>query len=187
MGKFIDIAGQKYGRLTAICLAIKGSRQYKPKWLFRCECGGEITIPANAVRSGNTKSCGCLSFESKSSRSRDALRIAQTNQITHGRTGTRLYQTYKNMKARCYKPQNKSYKYYGGKGITMCDEWLINPQSFIDWALSNGYKDNLTIDRKDSNKNYCPDNCQFITQSEQARRATIVRQNNLMSKINAIT
>lgn len=175
MGKFVDITGEKYGRLTAICLVAKGDRQHRPKWLFRCDCGNEILISANAARTGNTKSCGCLLFEARSAHSRAALKIAQANQVTHGMTGTRIYGIYKNMKTRCYNAKTPCFKYYGGKGIAVCDEWLNNPAAFMDWAFSHGYDENLTIDRINSNLNYCPENCRWITQAEQARRTPKVR------------
>ena len=178
MPKFIDITDKRYGRLVAIGLSSHGSRKSKPLWLFKCDCGNDFICTANRVKTGNTKSCGCLSFESKSSRSRAALKIAHVARITHGATGTRLYRIYKNMKNRCNNSKTPCYRFYGGKGIRICDEWLENPKAFIDWSLSHGYADNLTIERKDSNKGYCPENCEWITQSEQARRASIVRENN---------
>ena len=177
MPKFIDITGQRYGRLVAIKLSEAGSRKSRPLWLFRCDCGNDFKCTANRVKTGNTKSCGCLSFESKSARSRVALKIAHAACVTHGATGTRIYRIYKNMKSRCYNPKTPCFHFYGGKGIRIYDEWLNNPQSFIEWATANGYSDNLTIDRIDSDKNYCPENCEWITQSDQARRATIVREN----------
>ena len=173
--KVIDITGEKYGRLTAVRLVENGSRKWKTKWLFKCDCGNEIVLSANAARRGNTKSCGCLRREVSAAKSRDALKLAQAACVTHGYTGQRIYKTFKGMKQRCYNPLNTKFKYYGGKGITICDEWLDDPGVFIKWALSHGYNDTLTIDRKDSSKGYCPDNCQFITQAEQARRTPRVR------------
>ena len=85
----------------------------------------------------------------------------------HGYTSkNRLYRIWHNMKARCYNPNFNKYKYYGGKGIIVCDEWRTDFLKFRDWALNNGYADNLTIDRIDSNKNYCPENCRWITLTE---------------------
>ena len=178
MPKFIDITGNRFGRLVAVSLYQPGSRKNKPLWLFKCDCGNNFICTANRVKTGNTKSCGCLSFEMKSARSRDALKIAHKACVTHGATGTRLYRIYKNMKNRCNNHNTPCYRFYGGKGIRVCDEWLNDPKAFIDWALSRGYADNLTIERIDSSKNYCPENCEWITQSEQAKRAAIVRENN---------
>lgn len=178
MPAFIDITGEKYGRLTAIRKDSQGSRKAKGKWLFKCDCGNELLCTANRVRTGNTKSCGCQKSDSSSERGKESIKLLHQQQVTHGMTGSRIYRTYKNMKSRCYNPHVKCYEYYGGKGITICDDWLQDPQKFINWAISHGYNDNLTIERKDSNKGYSPDNCEFITQSEQARRALIVRAEN---------
>lgn len=82
-----------------------------------------------------------------------------------------LVKTFNKMKARCYDPSNKDYLWYGKKGITICKEWLYNPVSFVQWALVNNYQTALTIDRIDSNKEYGPDNCRWITREENSRRA----------------
>lgn len=175
---FIDITGQRFGRLTAVRQLTDGSRKRKAKWLFQCDCGKEVVSTANAVHTGNTQSCGCLKSEKALSRCMDYIGLAQAACITHGRTGSRIYKIYKGMKQRCYNDKNPNYKYYGGKGVMMCAEWMNDPTRFFDWALANGYTDKLTIDRIDSDGDYCPDNCRFITQSEQARLAVIVREQN---------
>jgi hypothetical protein len=87
-------------------------------------------------------------------------------------SSSRLYQTWQNMKSRCYYKKDRKYKNYGGRGITICDKWLNNFEAFRDWALSNGYTDNLTLDRINPDGNYCPENCRFITIQEQARNRT---------------
>lgn len=86
--------------------------------------------------------------------------------MKHGMTGTRIYQTWRNMKTRCYKEYDRKYKFYGGKGIKVCDEWLTNFKSFYEWAMQNGYTDEMTIDRIDSKKDYCPENCRWVSMIE---------------------
>lgn len=88
--------------------------------------------------------------------------------MTHGKRNTRLYSIYAHIKERCYNANNKSYHYYGAKGIIICDEWLHDFQAFYDWAMANGYADNLTIDRIDVNGNYEPSNCRWVTMKEQS-------------------
>lgn len=98
----------------------------------------------------------------------------------HGGKGSRLYSIWRAMKTRCYNPNSKAYPRYGGRGITVCDEWLDSFEAFRDWALANGYRDDLTIDRVDSNGPYAPENCRWATYKEQAnntRRNRIITVN----------
>ena len=88
---------------------------------------------------------------------------------THGQKGTKLYRVWGSMKERCQKPQHKSYKNYGAKGINVCEEWSLSFERFYNWAIQNGYKEGLTLDRIDGTKNYCPKNCRWITVKEQNR------------------
>ena len=96
----------------------------------------------------------------------------------HGGKGTRMWSIYCGMKSRCYNPNFPAYKYYGGRGIVICDEWLNDFAQFRDWATSSGYNDDLTLDRKDTNGNYCPDNCRWSTRKEQALNT---RRNHLVT------
>lgn len=150
MPKLIDLTGQKFGYWTV--LKYVGNSL----WQCRCECGTEAEIDSYSLRSGNSHSCGCYQKE-----------VASKTHRKHGFTRKRLYRIYYKMKERCYKPTNDNYKYYGGLGITICDEWLNSFPKFAEWALANGYADNLTIDRKDNTKGYSPDNCRWITIQEQ--------------------
>lgn len=130
-------------------------------WECECDCGSKPNKIYNGkyLRNGDTKSCGCL-LEDTLFKSR----------ITHGATrnkvNTRLYSIWTGMKNRCLYPSQNNYLDYGGRGIKVCDEWM-NFSSFQNWALSNGYKYNLTIDRVNVNGNYEPNNCQWITDKEQ--------------------
>lgn len=154
MGKFIDIAGNKFNRLTALKrVGISNSR--KTIWLCKCECGNYTNVTEDNLKQGNVKSCGCLRGDFNRSRA------------THRKSNTRLYNTWRNMKARCKCPTNPYYKNYGGRGIQLYNDWA-KFENFYNWSIENGYKDNLTIDRVNVNGNYEPNNCKWIPLSKQA-------------------
>lgn len=151
--RFVDLVGKKFNMLTVISLhsCNKGSI-----WNCICDCGKPNIVRAYNLKNGAVKSCGCL-------------QETNPNATTHGMKHTRLYETWDNMKGRCYRPSMGCYKNYGGRGIKVCDEWLQDFIHFYEWAMANGYTDAMTIERKDNNKDYCPDNCTFIPQPEQSR------------------
>lgn len=155
----LNLTGQRFDRL----LAIKDSGKRKNNhavWLCRCDCGNLAEILACHLKSRNTQSCGCLRREK-----------AMYINYKHGGTITRIYGIWADMNRRCFNQNNKSYKYYGGRGIKVCSEWKDNFVAFRFWAILSGYKDNLTIDRIDNDGNYEPDNCQWITQSENSKKS----------------
>lgn len=153
--KRIDYLGSKFGRWEVISDVRQGR-----KVLCKCECGSEQHVAIYSLKNGDSSSCGCYRREF-------------TQQVgkkkTHGLTGTRIYAMWRGMISRCYSDSCENSKYYKGKGITVCDEWKSDKQSFFDWAILNGYSDDLTIDRIDNSKGYSPDNCRF---------SDIVTQNN---------
>lgn len=159
MSRAINITGQKFGRLTAIkpCGKTSGGNIL---WLCECDCGNKTTVPTQHLKSGNTQSCGCLNSELASKR------FTKTGASNH-----RLYRIWRNMKRRCYDKTFKAYKNYGGKGVLICEEWLKSFENFYNWAIGNGYKDDLTIDRIDVKGNYEPKNCQWITRSENTKKS----------------
>lgn len=131
-------------------------------WLCQCECGNILKVRAPDLKNGHTKSCGCLHKESKPN-------------LTHGLGHTRLNNIWCNMKQRCFNPSNPGYHRYGGRGITMCDAWKNDFMEFYSWAMSNGYNDDLSIDRIDVDGNYEPSNCRWATQQEQSNNTRINR------------
>lgn len=155
MGKFIDLTGQKFGRLTVI-ERYKSSKGGHTRWKCMCDCGRETISCADGLRNGQTTSCGCLNRE----------KIIKARQ-THGMWKSRIYRIWKGMISRCCCETDGNYKNYGGRGIAVCEEWLHNFQAFYDWSTQNGYADNLTIDRIDNDKGYYPYNCRWITFKKQ--------------------
>lgn len=152
-----DLTGLTFGRLTVIECAGKNVHR-ESLWRCKCACGKETTVIRGNLRNGNTLSCGCYGRERRSVANRK-----------HGEAGSRLYRIWKAMHTRCYNPHFKMYRYYGGRGIKICDDWLYSYTSFREWAISNGYMENLTIDRVNPEGNYCPENCRWATMAEQNR------------------
>lgn len=165
MHNFIDLTGQRFGRLVVIERTTnKGDH---PSWLCRCDCGGEKIVRGSDLKSGHTQSCGCLHKEVVTS-----ILEQRTNKHTHGKSRTRLYRIWSAMKSRCFDKKRECFKHYGGRGIAVCIEWKDNFQSFHDWAMANGYEEHLTIDRIDVNGNYEPSNCRWITLEQQQTNRT---------------
>lgn len=152
-GTWDNLIGNKYGLLTVIERGeniIYPSRKTPVKqWRCRCECGNEIDVRTAYLKSGHTQSCGCLWGKTM---------------IKHGMCHTRLYSIWQNMKARC-----ENHKNYAGRGITVCDEWKNDFVAFRDWAIANGYSDELELDRKNNDGNYEPSNCRWVTRTENNR------------------
>lgn len=156
----IDLSGNVFGKLKVIERISEIGEKARYKCV--CECGNIIEVLGCNLVKGTTKSCGCIRKE-----------VTGKLKYKHGLHETRLYQTWENMKSRCYNKKNSHYNRYGGRGITICDEWLEDFTNFYNWAMESGYKDNLTIDRIDNDGNYCPENCQWITFSENSAKRNV--------------
>jgi len=160
MPKFKDLSGKRYGRLTVIKPC--GKNKYgKYMFLCKCDCGNDCITLGNGLQCGNTLSCGCLRLEKSLEKVRALTK--------HNMSNTRIYNIWHTMIQRCYYLKHKSYRNYGGRGITVCDEWQgkHGAENFINWAMVNGYADSLTIDRIDNDKGYSPDNCRWVTMKVQ--------------------
>ncbi|MBF0154658.1 MAG: hypothetical protein HQL64_13030 [Magnetococcales bacterium] len=156
MAKGANLIGHRFGKLIVTLLVPAKPRR---KWLCQCECGGSTITDTGHLNSGNTRSCGCGSpFVYK-----------------HGLTDSPLMTKYYDMKRRCYSPGCSSYRLYGGRGIEVCEEWKNDHLAFYRWAMANGYRDDLEIDRIDPDGNYTPDNCRFVTHKENSKNRRIVR------------
>ena len=154
-----DITGQRYSRLVAI-KRVPPALIGKVRWLFRCDCGATVEVNKNDIVSGHTRSCGCLG--------RQVLRERNLSKKTHRLSNTRIYHTWRGMKRRCYDEKIKEYKYYGARGIKVCDSWM-DFEHFYEWSKTSGYTDLLTIDRINNEFGYSPENCKWSTIAEQNR------------------
>lgn len=151
----LELKGQRFGRLTVIEYA--GSKNYKTLWLCKCDCGKEKVVKGQDLKRGSTRSCGCLRDEAVKNQKQMYpvdVRIKRLRHIWHG------------MMRRCNDPGQKYYHRYGGRGISVCDEWK-DYVVFARWAINNGYSDELKIDRIDNNGNYEPGNCRWVTEKQQ--------------------
>ena len=170
MGKRVDLTGQKFGRLTVLEFA-GHNKHGSALWKCRCDCGNYKIAATKLLRDGHTSSCGCYRKE-----------VSKRLNTIHGIRYTRINRIYSSMKQRCYNPKCDEYYSYGGRGISVCQEWKDSVVSFAEWAYQNGYSDNLTLDRINVNGNYEPSNCRWVSIKVQANNKT----NNVYHTINGI-
>lgn len=165
-----NLLGMKFGRLTVIGKAnphyTRGGNRLV-KWTCQCDCGNVCDVLSENLLGGITKSCGCLNKE-----------IVSKNNKTHGLSHHKLYAIHSEMNHRCFNPNNKNFKHYGSRGISVCEQWTGRDGflNFYEWANSHGYKDGLSIERKDVDGDYSPDNCSWIPKNEQPlnRRSNVI-------------
>ena len=168
MGRFVDLTGQRFGKLVVIERVYNGRKD--AHWRCKCDCGKEVITSTGHLKDGHTKSCGCYS--------RSLLKETATK---HGQYKTRLYNVWWSIYTRCYVKSSNRYKQYGDKGIIMCDEWKNDFMTFYNWSMENGYKEDIdkngrnqiSIDRIDNNGNYETNNCRWVDRKTQANNKSI--------------
>jgi len=163
---FQDLTGQKFNKLTVINRE-PNTKSGQTMWKCQCDCGNFVIVNGRDLKNGHTKSCGCL-FKITSVINGQKVRKIPDISISK----TRLYNIWYGMKARCYNPKHIFYYDYGGRGITICNEWKNDVIVFYNWTIVNGYQDDLSIDRIDNDGNYEPDNCKWVSYKDQTNNTS---------------
>lgn len=171
--------GEAYGKVTVLKdlgRYDKNKTGNKQRYvLVKCECGEEFEVIYNSLKTGNTKSCGCYHVET----STENMNQNRKDWSSHGKSRTKIYKVWTSMKDRCNNENNSHYSRYGGRGISVTEQWINKDngfESFYEWAMNNGYQEGLSIDRIENDGNYEPSNCQWITLSENSKKIKIDRE-----------
>lgn len=163
MGKAKDHTGKVFGRLTAVSRAENKGK--KTAWLCSCVCGNTLTVTASSLSTGHTKSCGCLVTDTVTKHGEGG---------SNRNTRTKLYQVWATMVSRCRWKAGPVFHHYGGRGITVCDAWR-DFKAFRSWAIQNGYKEGLQIDRINNDAGYQPENCRWVPQQVNAQNKRVTK------------
>lgn len=166
--KLNDLSGKTFGKLFVV--ERDPDKKSRPYWLCKCECGTIVSVKGSSLSGGLTNSCGCL-------------RHTTIHGDSVGGKRTRLQRIYHTMISRCTNINSTGYNNYGGRGISVCHQWLNSYMDFKQWALANGYVDNLSIDRIDTNGDYEPNNCRWSTKAEQNNN----KRNHILITLNGRT
>ncbi|MEN8136170.1 MAG: hypothetical protein ABFS18_11640 [Thermodesulfobacteriota bacterium] len=164
-----DLSGEKFGRLTVVKLLGRPKNRKVNYWLCKCECGNEHIANPTSLKNGNTTSCGCWAAEIRTK---------------HGMTGSKIYYVWAAMKQRCTNPNNKDYKSYGGRGITICKQWFDFKKFYED--MGEPSQEGYTLERIDNDKGYCPENCSWVSRKEQANNRKTNHQLELDGEVKTI-
>ena len=167
--RLIDLTGNRYGRLTVVG---RDNGRKLTYWNCRCDCGNLVSVRGDHLKEGRVHSCGCYKSE-----------VSTAIHTTHGDSKSRLYHIYRTMLARCNNRKRYLYSRYGGRGITVCNEWQESYPAFRKWSMDNGYDESKSIDRIDNDAGYNPDNCRWTDSIIQANN----KSNNRLVSANGVT
>lgn len=170
----IDLTGRVFGRLTAIKRSetTPTSNDGRCMWDCICECSNRVCVSSHKLLNGDTKSCGCLKRD----------RASETHKRWMTPEDKEIATRFKVMKGRCYNPNNPKYPRWGGRGIYICDEWLKDKRTFVEWSKTHGYAPGLSINRINNDGPYSPENCEWTNNLVQSNN----RSNNVMFEIDGV-